>query len=104
MAVPVKITSDLRLIVEPDAPPLSGSQALDLGKRLIEKGAAAVAREAVGWPQRGRARREVEQCICLALPSGSRAAPEEKPSLSLTTKSRSNLVPTLRVVKETILS
>jgi hypothetical protein len=60
MAGSVKITSDLRLIVAPDAPPLSGSQALDLGKRLIEKGAAAIAREAVGWPQRYRVRREVD--------------------------------------------
>ena len=63
MATPVKITSDLRLIVEPDAPPLSGSQALDLGKRLIEKGAVAVAREAVGWPQRGRSRREIDDAV-----------------------------------------
>jgi hypothetical protein len=60
MSLPVKITRDLRLLVEPDAPPLSGAQALDLGKRLIERGAVAVAREAVGWPQRGRARRDVD--------------------------------------------
>jgi hypothetical protein len=60
MANPVKITSDLRLIIVADAPPLTGSQALDLGKRLIEKGAAAVAREAVGWLQRGRSRRDID--------------------------------------------
>jgi hypothetical protein len=55
MISPVKLTRDLRLIVAPDAEPLTGSQALDLGKRLIEKGAIAVAREAVAWPPRQRA-------------------------------------------------
>jgi hypothetical protein len=50
MALPVKLTSDDRLIVEPDAPPLTGAQLLDLGKKLIERGAVAVARETV-WPR-----------------------------------------------------
>jgi hypothetical protein len=54
MIHPVKITSDLRLVVPPDAAPLTGAQALDLGKRLIEKGAVAVAREVVARPMRGR--------------------------------------------------
>lgn len=59
MPNPVKITRDLRLVVEPDAPPLTGAQALDLGRRLLERGAVQVAREAV-WPQRGRSRQEID--------------------------------------------
>jgi hypothetical protein len=51
----VKITRDLRLVIKPDAPPLSGSQALDLGKRLIERGAIAIALEAADRPYRPRA-------------------------------------------------
>ena len=43
----VKITRDLRIIAPPDAPPLTGSQALELGKQLLERGAIAVALEAV---------------------------------------------------------
>src|SRR5438477_330837 len=35
---PVKITRDLRIIAPADAPPLTGSQALELGKRLLERG------------------------------------------------------------------
>lgn len=49
----VKIGDDMKITVEANSP-LTGSQALDLGKRLIEKGAVAVAREAVAWPSRGR--------------------------------------------------
>jgi hypothetical protein len=52
----IKITHDLRLVVPLDAPPLTGSQALDLGKRLIERGAIAVALAAVEKPSRARAR------------------------------------------------
>jgi hypothetical protein len=47
MSSPVKITRDLRIIAPPGAPPLTGSQALDLGKKLLEKGCIAVALEAV---------------------------------------------------------
>jgi hypothetical protein len=54
MRHPVKLTQDLRLVVQPDAPPLSGCEALDLGRRLIEKGAIAVALEAVERPSRRR--------------------------------------------------
>ena len=57
----VKLTRDLRLIVAPDAEPLSGREALDLGKRLIERGAVAVAREAVHWPG---SRRSTERSPC----------------------------------------
>jgi hypothetical protein len=59
MQLPVKITSDLRLIVSSDEP-LSGSEALELGTRLIEKGAQAVAREIVYRPRRQRGERHVE--------------------------------------------
>ena len=47
MSSPVKITRDLRIVAPPDAPPLTGSQALELGKKLLERGAIAVALEAV---------------------------------------------------------
>ena len=47
MALPVKVTKDLRLVVPPDAPPLTGAQCLELGKRLLERGCIAVALEAV---------------------------------------------------------
>ena len=47
MFSPVKITRDLRVISSPDAPPLTGSQAIDLGKKLLERGCIAVALEAV---------------------------------------------------------
>lgn len=57
MLLPVKITKDLEIIADP-AVALSGAEALELGKRLIEKGAFAIAREAVGWPKPRRARRE----------------------------------------------
>ena len=50
----VRITKDLRIIVPADAPPLTGSQALELGKRLLERGCIAVALEAVDRPSRGR--------------------------------------------------
>jgi len=43
----VKITRDLRVIAPSDAPPLTGSQALELGKRLLARGCIAVALEAV---------------------------------------------------------
>jgi hypothetical protein len=43
----VKITPDLRVIAPPDAPPLTGAQAIDLGKKLLEKGCIAVALEAI---------------------------------------------------------
>lgn len=45
MADLVKVTSDLRVIAPPDAPPLTGTQAMRLGKRLLEKGVIALARE-----------------------------------------------------------
>lgn len=47
MPLPVKVTKDLRVVVERDVP-LSGGEALELGKRLLERGAIAVALEAVG--------------------------------------------------------
>ena len=52
---PVRITKDLRIIVPADAPPLTGSQALELGKKLLERGCIAVALEAVDRPMRSRA-------------------------------------------------
>jgi hypothetical protein len=45
--MPIKLTSDLRIIAPADAPPLSGKQALDLGRRLIQQGAIKIALEAV---------------------------------------------------------
>ena len=56
MSSPVKITRDLRIIAPPDAPPLTGAQAIDLGKKLLERGCIAVALEAVdhGRPSRAR--------------------------------------------------
>jgi hypothetical protein len=56
MSSPVKITRDLRIIAPPDAPPLTGSQALELGKKLLARGCIAVALEAVdqGRPFRAR--------------------------------------------------
>jgi hypothetical protein len=49
----VKVTSDLRVIAPPDAPPLTGAQAMTLGKRLLEKGVIKLAREtAVAYPRR----------------------------------------------------
>lgn len=53
VAEPVRITKDLKVVVKSHGP-LTGSQALDLGRRLIEFGAVAVAREAVSWPTRSR--------------------------------------------------
>ena len=47
----VKITRDLRIIAPPDAPPLTGSEALELGKKLLERSAIAVALEAVDRPR-----------------------------------------------------
>jgi hypothetical protein len=47
MSSPVKITRDLRVIAPADAPPLTGSQAINLGKKLLERGCIAVALEAV---------------------------------------------------------
>ena len=55
----VKLTSDLRVVAPPDAPPLTGSQAIELGKRLLEKGCIAVALEAVDRERPPR--REVER-------------------------------------------
>ncbi len=52
---PVRITKDLRIIAPADAPPLTGSQALELGKKLLERGCIAVALEAVDRPMRSRA-------------------------------------------------
>ena len=43
---PVRITKDLRIIAPPDAPPLTGSQLLELGKKLLERGCIAIALEA----------------------------------------------------------
>jgi hypothetical protein len=54
MSSPVKITRDLRIIAAPDAPPLTGSQAIDLGKKLLARGCIAVALEAVDRPYRAR--------------------------------------------------
>jgi hypothetical protein len=56
MSSPVKITRDLRIIAPPDAPPLTGSQAIDLGKKLLERGCIAVALEAVDQGRSLRAR------------------------------------------------
>ena len=56
MSSSVKITRDLRIIAPPDAPPLTGSQALELGKKLLERGAIAVALEAVDRPRAKEAR------------------------------------------------
>lgn len=53
MALPVKVTKDLRVVVERDVP-LSGGEALELGKRLLQRGAIAVALEAVGERPRNR--------------------------------------------------
>jgi hypothetical protein len=54
MSSPVKITRDLRIIAPADAPPLTGSQLIELGKRLLERGCIAVALEAVDRPMRSR--------------------------------------------------
>jgi hypothetical protein len=48
--------ADLRIIAPPDAPPLTGSEALELGKKLLERGAIAVALEAVDRPRAKEAR------------------------------------------------
>jgi hypothetical protein len=52
---PIKITRDHRVVAPPDAPPLTGAQMLELGKKLLERGCIAVALEAVE-PARGRTR------------------------------------------------
>lgn len=54
--VVVRVTSDLRVIASPDAPPLTGSEAMTLGKRLLEKGVIQLAREVArdGRPARRR--------------------------------------------------
>jgi hypothetical protein len=57
----VKITRDLRIIAPADAPPLTGAQAIDLGKKLLERGCIAVALEAVDRPSRSRPASRVEQ-------------------------------------------
>jgi len=60
MRSPVKITRDLRIVAPPDALPLTGSQALELGKTLLERGCIAVALEAV---DRGdRPKRNKREC------------------------------------------
>jgi hypothetical protein len=46
-ASPVRVTRDLRVISPPDAPPLTGSQAVELGKTLLERGCIAVALETI---------------------------------------------------------
>ena len=56
MSSPVKITRDLRIIAPADAPPLTGSQLIQLGKRLLERGCIAVALEAVDRPRVKEAR------------------------------------------------
>ena len=56
-STPVKLTRDLRVVVPPDAPPLSGSQALELGRKLIQQGAIKVALEAVDRDRLPRAHR-----------------------------------------------
>ena len=56
-ASPVRATRDLRVISPPDAPPLTGSQAVELGKTLLERGCIAVALETInraGERRRGR--------------------------------------------------
>jgi len=52
---PVRITKDLRIIAPADAPPLTGSQALELGENLLERACIAIALEAVDRPMRSRA-------------------------------------------------
>jgi hypothetical protein len=47
MSSPVKITRDDRIIAPPGAPPLTGSQMLELGKKLLARGCVAIALEAV---------------------------------------------------------
>jgi hypothetical protein len=54
MPSPVKITRDDRIIAPPDAPPLTGLQMLELGKKLLARGCVAIAREAVDRPFRAR--------------------------------------------------
>ena len=63
MSSPVKITRDLRVIASPDAPPLTGSQLIELGKKFLERGCIAVALEAVdqGRPLRARPTARVAQ-------------------------------------------
>jgi len=53
---PVKITRDHRVITAPNAPPLTGSQMLELGKKLLHRGCIAVALEAVDQGRRMRSR------------------------------------------------
>jgi hypothetical protein len=56
MPSPVKITRDDRIIAPPDAPPLTGLQMLELGKKLLARGCVAIALEAVdGRSTRARA-------------------------------------------------
>jgi hypothetical protein len=47
MSLPVKISRDGRVITSPDAPPLTGAQLLELGKRCLQEGSIRVALEAV---------------------------------------------------------
>jgi hypothetical protein len=56
MTLPVKISRDGRVIAPSDAPPLTGTQLLELGKRCLQAGSIRVALEAVdhGRPLRAR--------------------------------------------------
>lgn len=52
-SMPVKVTKNLRVIVQRDVP-LNGGEALELGKQLLAKGAEAIAMEAIGQRQKRR--------------------------------------------------
>lgn len=58
----VKVTDDLRVIAPPDAPPLSGVQAMNLGKKLLEKGVIKLARETALAAPLGREPHEAAKC------------------------------------------
>jgi hypothetical protein len=47
MTLPVKLTRDSRIVTAPNAPPLTGAQLLELGKRLLERGCVVTALETV---------------------------------------------------------
>ena len=61
MSLPVKITSDLELVIAESGARLTGQQALELGKRLIEKGAEAIALDIVKYPPHGRLKEDARR-------------------------------------------
>ena len=48
MRLPVRITPNLQIIVEPNSPPLTGRQAFKLAGDLLRRGAHAIAAEELG--------------------------------------------------------